>query len=70
MQRPIIGLQPLTIGQKCPGILSYMYIPVIFVRRQTEAYAPAGLLQPIPIPSQPFEVVSMDLFQSYPCLMD
>src|SRR5882762_907105 len=32
-QKPTIRWRPLTIGQRCPEILSDMYLPVIFVKR-------------------------------------
>ena len=38
----------------------------IFQNAKTRRHAPVGLLQPIPIPSQPFEVISTDFIPELP----
>src|SRR6267154_3934069 len=65
MQKPTTeSLQPTT-GRGCPGTLNDMYPPAISAKRLNHS-APIGLLQPIPIPSQPFKVVSMDFIPELP----
>ncbi len=41
-------------------IKEYVDLCDICQKSKPKRHAPQGLLQPIPIPSQPFEVVSMD----------
>ena len=65
MQKLTTRLRALTIGWRCPGILSDMYLPVIFVKRLNRGI----MLLPDyynPFPSQPFEVVSMDFIPELP----
>ena len=47
-------------------ILKYVLTCDVCQKSKVKRHAPYGLLQPIPIPSQPFEVISMDFIPELP----
>ena len=49
-----------------PDIKRFVSTCDICQKTKARRHAPVGLLQPIPIPSQPFEVVSMDFIPELP----
>jgi len=65
--RLIIGSRQYTTGLECPGILRNTSGTCdICQKTKPRRHAPVGMLQPILIPSQPFEVVSMDFIPELP----
>jgi len=66
MLKPTTGLPQPATGLKCLGTLNDVSTCDICQKEKPQRHALIGLLQPIPIPSQPFEVVSMDFIPELP----
>src|ERR1700722_10280771 len=65
--RHTTGPPQLIIGQGCPGnIKRYVSTCDICQKVKPRRHAPLGFLQPISIPSRPFEVVTMDFIPELP----